>query len=343
MSRMKRHLLVCCTSALLTLIVSAPVFAVDVDVSKIIGELNRTRSVVGDHKSYPAIFDAYLDLDAPPVPMGQDFNHLVIHPGMAQWDVVSGWAESNPSLAEAILASKDTTLFGLPYGETDIESRFREADLFAEIGRNDDLSLVSFPYLDAIDAISAYACAESYRLLEAGEIEAGYDLALAQIFFLRQCCDREFLDEQFYSINLLGEFLDNLRDMFWVYMDETPGEVFADMAMNRLPFIQVDRSRLFMAEGDRIVAEALLKQVFNAEGFPDPDRFDIERNVTAHIAFGRGLHFCLGANLARREARVALELLLPLLDRVELRSDPVEPVPSFFLRGPKKLQLEVVR
>jgi cytochrome P450 len=77
--------------------------------------------------------------------------------------------------------------------------------------------------------------------------------------------------------------------------------------------------------------------------FEDPDRFDIERNASHHIAFGRGLHFCLGANLARREARAALELLLPLLDRVELRSAPVEPVPSFFLRGPKALKLARVR
>jgi cytochrome P450 family 130 len=41
--------------------------------------------------------------------------------------------------------------------------------------------------------------------------------------------------------------------------------------------------------------------------FPEPERFDIARTVTRHLAFGHGVHHCLGANLARLEARIALE------------------------------------
>jgi cytochrome P450 len=46
------------------------------------------------------------------------------------------------------------------------------------------------------------------------------------------------------------------------------------------------------------------------EHFTDPDTFDVTRKESTHIAFGHGIHYCLGAPLARREARIAFEALL---------------------------------
>ncbi|TCO56839.1 cytochrome P450 [Actinocrispum wychmicini] len=47
--------------------------------------------------------------------------------------------------------------------------------------------------------------------------------------------------------------------------------------------------------------------------FTDPDRFDIRRNPNPHLSFGHGVHFCLGAHLARREVRIALRAMLDRL------------------------------
>jgi cytochrome P450 len=75
--------------------------------------------------------------------------------------------------------------------------------------------------------------------------------------------------------------------------------------------------------------------------FPDAAVFDITRNTQGHLAFGLGVHFCLGAPLARLEARVALEQLLlrvPGLRRID--DAPLERVRSIFLRGIRSLPLE---
>ncbi|MFO7548025.1 MAG: cytochrome P450 [Acidimicrobiia bacterium] len=73
--------------------------------------------------------------------------------------------------------------------------------------------------------------------------------------------------------------------------------------------------------------------------FADPDVFDVGRDPNRHLAFGSGIHHCLGAPLARVEARVAFRLLLERFPRLELAIDPsgLEWPSDFFLRGPRRL------
>ena len=73
--------------------------------------------------------------------------------------------------------------------------------------------------------------------------------------------------------------------------------------------------------------------------FPEPERFNLTRNADGHVALGHGVHFCLGAPLARAEAKVALEALLPYLLSLSPTAQPVTWLDSFFVRGPKTLPL----
>jgi cytochrome P450 len=71
--------------------------------------------------------------------------------------------------------------------------------------------------------------------------------------------------------------------------------------------------------------------------FADPDRLDVARQENRHIAFGFGIHFCLGAPLARIEGQVAIGTLLRRMPALKLVSDTPEWRESSVLRGLKTL------
>jgi cytochrome P450 len=77
--------------------------------------------------------------------------------------------------------------------------------------------------------------------------------------------------------------------------------------------------------------------------FPDPDRFDITRTPNDHLAFGEGIHFCIGAGLARLEASIAIGAMLERFPRLRLAAPeaPLEYKGSYFLRGLASLDLAI--
>ena len=74
--------------------------------------------------------------------------------------------------------------------------------------------------------------------------------------------------------------------------------------------------------------------------FPEPDRLNLSRADNRHIAFGWGIHFCLGAPLARVEGQIAIDTLVRRLPRLALIGDSVEYRQSLTLRGLKTLPVK---
>ena len=84
----------------------------------------------------------------------------------------------------------------------------------------------------------------------------------------------------------------------------------------------------------RVVTAPIPKQ------FPDANRFDITRDPNPHLAFGHGIHHCIGTALGRLEARIALTDILDRLHDVELASaEPWEPRRALHVHGPARLPI----
>lgn len=73
--------------------------------------------------------------------------------------------------------------------------------------------------------------------------------------------------------------------------------------------------------------------------FPDPDRFDIGRSMAQHVTFGYGVHFCIGAALARLEGRIALEETLARFPAWDIDPAGVERVHTRTVRGYRRVEI----
>jgi cytochrome P450 len=102
-------------------------------------------------------------------------------------------------------------------------------------------------------------------------------------------------------------------------------------------------------DGQTIPADKLVLTMIGSANrdprqFPDAERFDVARDPNPHLAFGHGVHFCVGAPLARLEARIALGDILERLRGFRLADErPWEPRKAFHIHGPTRLPIRFER
>ncbi|MEJ8305256.1 cytochrome P450 [Saccharibacillus sacchari] len=97
-----------------------------------------------------------------------------------------------------------------------------------------------------------------------------------------------------------------------------------------------------MKRGDLVIV-ALDSAGRDGDQFTDPDLFDITRERSRHLAFGHGIHMCLGAPLARLEGEIAINTLLRRFPNIKLREDAneLEWRPGMIVRGVKEIPLSL--
>jgi cytochrome P450 len=91
-----------------------------------------------------------------------------------------------------------------------------------------------------------------------------------------------------------------------------------------------------VAQGDPVMV-GLTAADRDGDRYPAPDRFDIRRDARGHLAFGHGIHYCLGAPLARLEARTAIRTLLERAPGLALDGMPGDWLPGMLMRGMRSL------
>lgn len=108
----------------------------------------------------------------------------------------------------------------------------------------------------------------------------------------------------------------------------------------RIATEDLDVNGLRVERGQQVMA-LLAAANRDPDRFPDPDRFDIARPDNHHLTFSHGIHYCLGASLARAEGQIALGSLVQRFAELELLTEQPRYRDHFVLRGLDELRVSV--
>lgn len=276
---------------------------------------------------------------------------------LARGDVV----DMVPALTVPLPINVIATVLGIP---RDQWTHFREiSDRWAEI-----FSPRSVPEVLRLAATGFHTYIR-YRSFVAAELTRRAGRGGTDLFDrLRVAVDTGELSDQeafYYALIVLvagNETTTNLLGMALIRLARDP-DLFAELRADRslLPAAVEETARwgspvqwvtrmttAARQVGDTVIPRGARVVLFYAAAnrdprkFDDPDRFDIHRSTAGHLAFGHGIHFCLGAHLARLETVTALDHLLDEIDGLEL-AGPVRWGTTPSLQGPISVPLRAGR
>ena len=169
--------------------------------------------------------------------------------------------------------------------------------------------------------------ARTLRLL----ISAGHNSTTSAIgnFILHLAENPEDQDRLRRSPDLLPAAVDEMLRLD-TPVQEMPRFAKSDAVVGGREIAAGERLGMFWASGNR-----------DPDAFPDPDRFSLERRPNRHLAFGNGIHTCIGAPMARLEMRIAVEELFAATRRFELAGEPERA--SFHRMGVTSLPVRLIR
>lgn len=261
-------------------------------------------------------------------------------------------------LAYPLPASVICEMLGVPPPDRD---RLREWS--ADIARSLDAMIVSDPEVIARANAAGAAIREYFEGLVAERRRAPRADILSALIAAEEAGDRLSTDELFATVILLflagHETTANLIGNGVLALLRHPGELarlredpaLVESAVEELlrydsPVQRVSRiSTADVAIGERTIPSGSFVLALLAAAnrdpayFPEPDRLDLGRRDNRHLAFGSGIHFCLGAPLARLEGRIVFAALLRRCPRLALTTDRVEWRQTFALRALTSLRV----